>query len=66
MQDLDELHATFVEPLLSRVVEFTSHRKFVDSLKSSVDDRVCVGLARAVFLYLAVYLVISLPKMPYV
>eukprot|EP00983_Pelagomonas_calceolata_P128322 1161500-Pelagomonas_calceolata.AAC.8 len=42
-QDLDELHAAFVEPLLGRIKEYTSHRKFFDAPKSVIDQRCLHG-----------------------
>ncbi len=40
MQDLDELHASYVEPLVQRVQQVTSHRKFIDGTKAQVDEQV--------------------------
>lgn len=39
-EDLDELHAAFVEPLVSKVHSVTSHRKFRDDIKSKIDEQV--------------------------
>ena len=39
-EDLDELHAAFVEPLVSKVQSVTTHRKFRDDIKSKIDEQV--------------------------
>lgn len=35
-QDLDELHAAYVEPVVARVGELAAHRKFVDAARDAV------------------------------
>ncbi|KAL6750312.1 hypothetical protein V8C86DRAFT_2441164, partial [Haematococcus lacustris] len=39
-EDLDELHAAFVEPLVAQIHAVTSHRKFMEGSKTAVDERV--------------------------
>eukprot|EP00798_Chlamydomonas_sp_ICE-L_P017812 gene17812-24190_t len=38
LEDLDDLHANFVEPLMARYAEVSGHRKFLDELLSRIDD----------------------------
>jgi hypothetical protein len=39
-QDLDELHAAFVEPLVERIKALVAHRKFIDDSKAMADEKV--------------------------